>query len=137
MRFSVPLALLASSASSALAAPAVESQDVHAGLSLIKTSPEDPGRWVTEEQKITEYKSKGIGFVDITGITDASVLAALSTPDVPEEKVFSVQAAAAYPSSVSHQSVANPLLANVSTTSSKSWLKTLTEYVDLHHTLVM
>ncbi|KAH6617672.1 hypothetical protein B0J18DRAFT_451171 [Chaetomium sp. MPI-SDFR-AT-0129] len=133
MRFSVPLALLASSVSSALAAPAVESQGVHAGLRLIKTSPEDPGRWVTEEQKITDYKSKGIGFVDITGITDANVLAALSAPDVPEEKAVSAQAAAAYPSTVSHKSEADPLLTNVSTTSPKTWLKTLTDFYNRYY----
>jgi hypothetical protein len=94
------------------------------------TSPEDPGRWVTEEQKIRDYKSKGIGFVDITDITDAQVLAALSTPDTEEDQIFLAQAVS-YPSTVSHQTEVNPLLAKVSTTNPQSWLKTLTEYVSL------
>ena len=37
-------------------------------LRLIKTSEADPGVWVTEEQKITQYVAKNIGFIDITDI---------------------------------------------------------------------
>jgi leucyl aminopeptidase len=37
-------------------------------LRLIKTSATDPGTWVTEEQKITDYVSKDIHFIDITDI---------------------------------------------------------------------
>jgi hypothetical protein len=92
------------------------------------TSPEDRGRWVTEEQKIRDYKSKGIGFVDITDITDAEVLTALSSPDTEEAGSFAARAVT-YPSSVSHQTEANALLAQVSTTNPQTWLKTLTEYV--------
>ena len=69
MRTQTFLALLASSAWSVAAAPATESAHRAAGLRLIKASPEDPGKWVTEEQKITDYTVKAIGFVDITDIT--------------------------------------------------------------------
>ena len=69
MRTQTFLALLASSAWSADAAPATESAQRAAGLRLIKTSPEDAGKWVTEEQKITDYTAKNIGFIDITDIT--------------------------------------------------------------------
>lgn len=125
MHLPVALALLAGSVSSVVAAPAVESQGADTGLRLIKTSPEDPGKWVTEEQKIRDYKSNGIGFVDITDITDAEVLTALSTADT-QEKAFSAQAVN-YPSSVSHKEEANLLLEKVSVTEPKSWLKSLTE----------
>ena len=70
MRVQASLALfLASSAWVSLAAPAAEPADDASELRLIKTSPEDAGTWVTEEQKLSEYTAKGIGFVDITDIT--------------------------------------------------------------------
>ena len=37
-------------------------------LRLIKTSEADPGVWVTEEEKMTNYISKKVNFVDITDI---------------------------------------------------------------------
>jgi len=130
MLFQVIFTLLATSAWPVAAVPTTGSARPNHGLRLIMTSPEDPGRWVTEEQKIRDYKSKGIGFVDITDITDAQVLAALSTPDTEEDQIFLAQAVS-YPSTVSHQTEVNPLLAKVSTTNPQSWLKTLTEYVSL------
>ncbi|KAL2138047.1 hypothetical protein VTI28DRAFT_7573 [Corynascus sepedonium] len=123
------LAFVAGLAWSATAAPAPGTTGARAGLSLIKTSPEDAGKWVTDEQKIRDYKSKGIGFVDITNITDPDVLAALSAPD--SERVSAL--AVSYPSSVSHQTEANTLIAKVSTTSPKSWLKTLTEFYNRYY----
>ncbi|KAK3294949.1 uncharacterized protein B0H64DRAFT_476328 [Chaetomium fimeti] len=132
MHLPVVLALLAGSVSSVVAAPAAESQGADTGLRLIKTSPEDPGKWVTEEQKIRDYKSNGIGFVDITDITDDDVLAALSAPDTQQEKALSAQAVD-YPSSVGHEGEANPLLAQVSVTSPKDWLKTLTEFYNRYY----
>lgn len=36
------------------------------GLRLVKTSEEDPGIWLTEEEKFDQLISKKIGFVDIT-----------------------------------------------------------------------
>jgi len=73
MRAQALFALLAGSASLVAAAPA-ESSPRDAGLRLIKTSPEDPGTWVTEEEKITNYVAKKIGFVDITEITVSELL---------------------------------------------------------------
>ena len=127
MLISVIFALLTTSGWFVAAAPPVGSATANHGLRLIMTSPEDPGRWVTEEQKIKDYRSKRIGFVDVTDITDPEVLAVLSTPDTGREDAsFSVQAVT-YPTSVSHQTEVNPLLAKVSTTNPQSWLKTLTE----------
>jgi hypothetical protein len=36
------------------------------GLRLIKTADEDPGVWVTEDEKFEQFVAKKIGFVDIT-----------------------------------------------------------------------
>ncbi len=95
------------------------------GLRLIKTSPEDPGTWVTEEQKLTNYVAKDIHFVDITDVKDPEVLTAWSTPDgVPTI----AKRAVTYPSGALRQSVANPLVAQASTTQPQSWLQTLTNY---------
>ncbi|KAH6842602.1 hypothetical protein B0I37DRAFT_313906 [Chaetomium sp. MPI-CAGE-AT-0009] len=132
MHPSVVLALLAGSVSSVVAAPAAESQRADTGLRLIKTSPEDPGKWVTEEQKITDYKSKGIGFVDITDITDPEVLAVLSAPDTQQGNALSARAVS-YPSSVSHKEEANALLAQVSVTGPQGWLKTLTDFYNRYY----
>ena len=68
MRFSsTVLTVLAGSASIASAAPA--EGKLTTGLRLIKTSPQDPGTWVTEEDKISKYTAKGKTFIDITDIT--------------------------------------------------------------------
>ncbi|KAJ4287065.1 hypothetical protein N0V88_007759 [Collariella sp. IMI 366227] len=102
-----------------------------AGLRLIKVSPEDSGRWVSEEDKIRKYKAKGIGFVDITDITDDKVLAAFSAPD-SQENTFSAQAVT-YPTSISRQTQVNSLLSQVSTTNAKTWLKTLTDFYNRYY----
>jgi hypothetical protein len=70
MRSQALFALLATWAWSTAAAPAAEQapRPSRPGLRLIKTSPEDHGKWVTEEQKI-EFRTKSINFIDITDIT--------------------------------------------------------------------
>ena len=35
-------------------------------LRLVKASDEDPGTWMTEEEKYERFTYKGLGFVDIT-----------------------------------------------------------------------
>ncbi|KAK0620738.1 hypothetical protein B0T14DRAFT_481779 [Immersiella caudata] len=103
-----------------------------AGLSLIKSSPTDPGTWVTEEQKITEYHAKDIHFVDITKITDPEVLAYYSLPD--EEGIPAlVPRAVTYPSNISHRAEAEPLIAQLSTANLQSWAKTLTDFQTRHY----
>ncbi|ESA42327.1 Zn-dependent exopeptidase [Neurospora crassa] len=132
MRASALFALLASSAGLVAAVPPASAAKA-AGLRLIKTSPEDKGAWVTEEQKITQYRNKRIGFVDITDITDASVLTALSNPDgAPARSDFSAEAVR-YPTAVSHQTQVNSLLSQVSTTNPKSWLLTLTNFYNRYY----
>ncbi|KAM7190220.1 putative peptidase family M28 [Naviculisporaceae sp. PSN 640] len=130
MRFSTLCTVLASTASFAAAAPAVDGK-VTTGLRLIKTSPEDPGKWVTDAEKMT-MSVKGQHFIDITDITDPEVLAILSTPDDVEAEKVAVRAIT-YPSSPSKQSTANPLISQVSTTNPQSWLQTLTSYNNRHY----
>ncbi|KAK3688301.1 hypothetical protein B0T22DRAFT_150011 [Podospora appendiculata] len=132
MRTQALVALLASSACLVAAVPATPvSKDKHTSLRLIKTSPSDPGRWVTDEQKITDFKAKGVGFVDITDITDPDVLSILSAPD--SEDVALSARAVTYPTAVSHQTVANPLISQVSTMNPKVWLQTLTDYYNRYY----
>ncbi|KAK3323717.1 hypothetical protein B0T19DRAFT_463585 [Cercophora scortea] len=132
MRTQALVALLASSACLVAAVPATPVyKDKETSLRLIKTSPSDPGRWVTDEQKITDYTAKGIGFVDITDITDPDVLAILSTPD--SEDVAISARAVTYPTAVSHQTVANPLISQVSTVQPKVWLQTMTDYYNRYY----
>ncbi|KAK4187064.1 putative aminopeptidase [Podospora australis] len=124
-------ALLATSICSVAAAPSpAELANRKAGLRLIKTSPKSAGKWVSEEEKITKYKSKGIGFVDITDITDNQVLSALSAES--DEGSFSAQAVT-YPTAVSRQTQVNALLPSVSTTNPQSWLTTLTNYYNRYY----
>lgn len=55
------------------------------------------------------------------------MLAALSAPDSQgDASRVSIQAVT-YPTRVSHQAQASPLIAQVSNTNPQSWLKTLTE----------
>ena len=55
------------------------------------------------------------------------MLKILSTPD--SDKSAIAARAITYPTAVSHTAVANPLIAQVSTTNPQSWLTTLTKYV--------
>ena len=137
---------LLSSALLVAAAPAESSVRKDPTLRLIKLSDSDAGTWVREDEKVEKYVSKDINFIDITDIKvssdidevrdvntnacflqDKEVLRLLSTP----ENDVSV-AAITYPTTLTHQTEANALIAKVSTTNPQSWLKTLTEYVSKH-----
>lgn len=115
----IPLVSIASTLVAALPA-----DNAAAGLRLIKTSEEDPGRWVTDEAKIAEYVAKDIHFIDITDITDSDVLMRLSTK--PSDLV-GTRRAVTYPSVVSHADEANGLIGDVNTDGPQAWLKTMTE----------
>ncbi|KAK0649192.1 hypothetical protein B0T16DRAFT_428046 [Cercophora newfieldiana] len=124
MQLPTILALVASSAWLTTATPSIEAVDRRAA-SLIKTSPEDLGTWVTEEEKLS-LTAQGKHFIDITDIQDPAVLALLSTPD--SEEVSLVARAVTYPTSATRQSTANPLLAQVSTSQPQSWMQTLCNF---------
>ncbi|GJC92587.1 peptidase family M28 [Colletotrichum higginsianum] len=129
MHLNAALAILAASRV-ALAAPAADEVKVNPALRLIKTSEADAGVWVTEEQKIENYVNKHIGFFDITDITDEEVLAVLSTPP---EAALEARQAVTYPTTLSHVSEANTLIARVSNTQPQSWLKTLTDFYNRYY----
>jgi hypothetical protein len=110
-------------------APTDKAFRVNPDLRLIKTSELDPGVWVTEEEKIVNYVSKKIGFIDITEITNATTLERLSTPQ--SELQSRAVAAVTYPSTLTHQTQANGFIASLSQTKPKAWLTTLTKYITL------
>ncbi|KAL3417695.1 Leucine aminopeptidase 1-like protein 1 [Phlyctema vagabunda] len=127
---SILSAILASS-SLAAALPSTPTVDrSSADLRLIKTSEADPGTWVTEDQKIDDYVAKSINFIDITDITNATTLQRLSGNAIQARQQA---AAVAYPTTLTHQAQATPLIAQVTTTGPKSWLLTLTDYYNRYY----
>lgn len=126
MHLQTCFAALSLSLSLTSAVPATDSTVKRdAGLRLIKTSPTDPGKWVTEEDKISKYAAKRVQFVDITDIKDPEVLQKLSMGTSENFRV-AAPLAIAYPTTLSHQTEANALIAKTNTNGPKSWLTTLT-----------
>ncbi|ORY58527.1 uncharacterized protein BCR38DRAFT_500358 [Pseudomassariella vexata] len=90
------------------------------GLRLIKTSDDDAGTWVTEEEKFEKFISQHVGFVDIT---DTMALETLRvdrlTSDVKRQTVQ------AFPSTASHQTEANALIAKLVQSNLSTWLNAM------------
>ncbi|KAL8677946.1 MAG: hypothetical protein Q9186_005669 [Xanthomendoza sp. 1 TL-2023] len=101
---------------------------VKQGLRLIKTSAADPGSWVTDEEKISNYTGKCAHFVDITDIKDPEVLKTFDG----QKPVNARLAAITYPA-VSHQSEANGLIAQLNTSGPQNWLKTLSDFYNRYY----
>lgn len=119
------LAAVSTGLSLVSAVPAVDSAvKVDAALRLIKTSPTDSGKWVTEDEKILNYVAKKVDFIDITDIKDPEVLQKLSADTGDNSRAA---AAITYPTTLSHQTEANALIAKTNTTGPKGWLTTLTK----------
>ncbi|KAK7223430.1 hypothetical protein V2G26_011433 [Clonostachys chloroleuca] len=129
MHFSTAVVALVASLQITYAAPS-EKIVRESSLRLIKTSEDDPGQWVTEEEKYENFTAKKIGFIDITEIRDVDVLSRLSKTDA--ENAASIQAVA-YPSKVEHVDEANGLIGKASNTNPQSWLRTLTNYNTRHY----
>ncbi|KAK4445871.1 hypothetical protein QBC34DRAFT_357436 [Podospora aff. communis PSN243] len=129
MQLRTILALVASSAWLTAAAPSVDAVDRRA-VRLVKTSPEDIGTWITEEEKLV-WTAQGKHFVDITDITDPEVLAILSTPN--SEDVSLAARAITYPTSASKQSTANPLISQVSNSQPQAWLSNLCNFYNRYY----
>ncbi|CAG8974244.1 hypothetical protein HYALB_00009732 [Hymenoscyphus albidus] len=124
MQFSLSLgAIVASTCVLVSAAPAAESLKVRDDLRLIKTS-ETESVWVTEEEKIDNYVTKNIKFVDITDIKDQEVLDALSGT---ENALVSAQAVT-YPTSLAHVTEANAAIAKIDISKPTAWLTTFTNF---------
>ncbi|KPM43230.1 hypothetical protein AK830_g3346 [Neonectria ditissima] len=96
------------------------------GLRLVKTSDEDPGVWLTEEEKFDKLISKKIGFVDITDTQD---LEGLRVSSVTSDLV-TVQA---IPSGPSHQSEANPLIAQAQQSNLSTWANALAAFYNRYY----
>ncbi|KAK8080030.1 Leucine aminopeptidase 1 [Apiospora hydei] len=140
---------------SALTAQSLPARDEE--LRLVKTSEDDAGTWMTEEQKFEQLTSKGIHFADITD-TMAS-LPPLSGPLFerripPFEKVegnqewskiqeldtlradrlaSAVEKRATFPSGASHQSEANPLIARLSQSNLQTWTNALANFYNRYY----
>ncbi|KAL8720217.1 MAG: hypothetical protein Q9225_002879 [Loekoesia sp. 1 TL-2023] len=124
MRISNCLAALSGVVSLTTARPPAEGQDItKSNLRLIKISEAHPGVWVTEEEKISEYRAKNVNFIDITDIKDPETLERLCRFDADTARV----AAVVYPTTVSHQTEANGLISKATTAGPQSWLKTLSD----------
>ncbi|KAJ0162807.1 Leucine aminopeptidase 1 [Colletotrichum tanaceti] len=132
MRFATTLAVAAASCGFVAAAPATGDVQLNPGLRLVKTSEDDAGSWVTEDEKYEKYTSKGIGFIDITDISDEEVLNALSTGPENATALVSRQAIT-YPTTLTHVAEANSLISRVSNTNPQSWLQTLTDFNNRHY----
>jgi peptidase M28-like protein len=75
------------------------------GLRLLKTSEEDPGTWVTEEEKIADYILKHVHFMDVTETQDLESLG-----EARHQALAKRQTAFPAPS---RQAIANPIIARL------------------------
>ncbi|KAI1750420.1 Zn-dependent exopeptidase [Xylaria castorea] len=96
-----------------------------AELRLVMTSEDDPGTWMTEEEKFEKLISKRIGFMDIT---DTMELEAMGAARKAQQK-----AAAAFPSGPSHQTQANALVKNVKQSNLQTWTNTLADFYNRYY----
>jgi leucyl aminopeptidase len=94
-------------------------------LRLCKTSPTDPGIWITEEEKFTRFISKKINFVDIT---DTPNLEALAAEKATNLQVSTASIEAAFPSGPTHQSQAAPLISALSQANLQTWTNGLANF---------
>ncbi|KAG9256586.1 bacterial leucyl aminopeptidase [Emericellopsis atlantica] len=91
-------------ASNSHSAAAASSGDVEP-LRLLKTSDDDPGTWVTEEEKIHEYMLKHVHFMDVTETQELEELGASRHAALAKRQ-------SPYPAP-SKQSIANPIIARL------------------------
>ncbi|KAI0545487.1 Zn-dependent exopeptidase [Xylaria curta] len=96
-----------------------------AELRLVKTSEEDPGTWMTEEEKFEKLTSKRIGFMDITDTMELEAMGAA-------RKALQ-RAAAAFPSGPSHQTQANALIKNVKQSNLQTWTNSLADFYNRYY----
>ncbi|KAH6984304.1 hypothetical protein BKA56DRAFT_481308 [Ilyonectria sp. MPI-CAGE-AT-0026] len=99
------------------------------GLRLVKTSEEDPGVWLTEEEKFDQLISKKIGFVDITDTLELENFRLNSQGRLADDTV-TLQA---IPSAPSHQSVANPLIAKANIANLRTWANAMADFYNRYY----
>ncbi|TRX91085.1 hypothetical protein FHL15_008067 [Xylaria flabelliformis] len=95
-----------------------------AELRLVKTSEEDPGTWMTEEEKFEKLTSKRIGFMDITDTMELEAMGAARKAQLK---------AAAFPSGPSHQTQANTLIKNVKQSNLQTWTNSLADFYNRYY----
>ncbi|KAL2758895.1 hypothetical protein ACRALDRAFT_2099863 [Sodiomyces alcalophilus JCM 7366] len=132
MHLQSTLALFAAAAQLVSAAPTNNSRPIDAfEKRLIKTSEEDPGRWLSEEEKAKLVKpGQRLNFIDITDLQDEDILTGFSA--LPSASALQARQDA-YPSSLTHVEEANALIARVSNDGPQTWLKTLTDFHNRHY----
>ncbi|KAI0515141.1 Zn-dependent exopeptidase [Xylaria bambusicola] len=97
------------------------------GLRLVKTSEEDAGTWMTEEEKFEKLTSKRIGFMDITDTMELEAMGEARRAARAQQK------AAAFPSGPSHQTEANALIAKVKQSNLQTWTNTLADFYNRYY----
>ncbi|KAI5815026.1 hypothetical protein BZA77DRAFT_317363 [Pyronema omphalodes] len=98
-------------------------------LRLCKTSPTDPGIWITEEEKFTRFISKNINFVDITETPNLEALAAEKVnSQLQNLRLSSATIEPVFPSGPKHQSQAAPLISALSQKNLQTWTNGLSNF---------
>lgn len=95
------------------------------GMRLIKTSPSDPGTWMSRDdvyRLIQPGKKFGDSFVDITNIKDTQVLDSLARSANDNSRVAT---AGQFPDKLSHIDEANELIEARNMTEPQQWLEKL------------
>lgn len=132
MHLQATLTVLTATCHLATAGPAGAEIKVDKSLRLIKTSPEDAGTWMTQDQidELAIASSRTL-FIDITDIEDEGVLSVLSTPEESPSSIATRQVR--YPTSLSHTDEADRLIAGVSNVNPQAWLTALTNFNNRHY----
>ncbi|CEJ82445.1 hypothetical protein VHEMI02507 [[Torrubiella] hemipterigena] len=90
---------------------------------LIKSSEEDPGEWIHQDDLFERFTSKGLGFIDITDIEDPEVMAILNG-EVP----FETASAQTYPDKMLHVGEAKKLVDAITMDGPKGWIRDLSHF---------
>ncbi|KAK8090681.1 peptidase family M28 [Apiospora phragmitis] len=117
-------ALHATVALGALTAQSLPARDED--LRLVKTSEDDAGTWMTEEQKFERLISKGIHFADITNTMELETLRA-------DRVAAAVAKRATFPSGAGHQSEASPLIARLSQSNLQTWTNAMADFYNRYY----
>ncbi|KAH6880648.1 hypothetical protein B0T10DRAFT_411534 [Thelonectria olida] len=96
------------------------------GLRLVKTSDEDAGVWMTEQEKFDKLISKKVGFMDIT---DTLELENLRLNSLASDTV-TIQA---IPSAPSHQSEAKQLIAKANIANLRTWANAMAAFYNRYY----
>lgn len=95
-------------------------------LRLIKTSDDDAGTWMTEEEKFEKFISKKIGFVDMTDTMELEEMRiSLNSTVSKRQNVI--------PSGPSHQTEAISLVANTQQSNLQTWTNAMADFYNRYY----